>query len=610
MSRSDPACSKQERPTNYTDSIGPGVFALTAPAASSRKHRVGELSMQFILFSIPRWVSMRFSERAPPLDRPEGGQNLLRYMTPNKTLLLTALCLFIFVRDSLALGQAQYVETVSRQNSFPIVQGNAAASLYVDSDDFAGIVRAANDLQADVVRVTGVTPAILHEESGLGKNVIIVGRIGKSRLIDRLIRDGKIDAAQLTGKWESFLIQVVAEPLPGVASALVIAGSDKRGTIYGIYDLSEQMGVSPWYWWADVTPEHKPALYVRAGKYQQGEPSVTYRGIFFNDEKPDLDLWVRSRFGEHAVPGGTAANFNSVFYSKVFEVILRMKGNYLWPAMWNNAFAEDDPDTPRIADEYGIVMGTSHQEPMMRAQKEWDWHLRAANGNWNYATQSAILDDFWRQGIRQRKDFENIYTMGLRGENDSAMVRTAAEGVALTEKIVTAQRKMLAEEVNPDATKVPQLWALYKEVQQYYEGGLRVPDDVTLLWAEDNWGNLRRVPTLEERKRSGGAGIYYHFDYHGGPRSYQWLNTSPVNKIWEQMSLAKQYGADRIWIVNVNPQGEKNFPSRRTRSTNRALKILACIQALAESSSLLGTWPASSRLLSRLNTSSICHRPR
>ena len=297
--------------------------------------------------------------------------------------------------------------------------------------------------------------------------------------------------------------------------------------------------------------EHKSALYVNAGKYQQGEPSVKYRGIFFNDEKPDLDHWVRAKFGERTVPGGTAANFNSAFYSKVFEVILRMKGNYLWPAMWNNAFDEDDPANPRLADEYGIVMGTSHQEPMLRAQKEWDWHLRAANGNWNYATQPAILDDFWRQGIRQHKDFESIYTMGLRGENDSAMVRTAAEGVALTEKIVAAQRKMLAEEVNPDVTKVPQLWALYKEVQQYYEGGLRVPDDITLLWAEDNWGNVRRLPTPEERKRSGGAGIYYHFDYHGGPRSYQWVNTSPVNKIWEQMSLAKQYGADRIWIVNV-----------------------------------------------------------
>src|ERR1039457_902771 len=395
MSRSDPACSKQERPTNYTDSIGPGVFALTAPAASSRKHRVGELSMQFILFSIPRWVSMRFSERAPPLDRPEGGQNLLRYMTPNKTLLLTALCLFLFVCDSLALGQAQYFAIVSRQNSFPIVQGNAAASLYVDSDDFAGIVRAANDLQADVVRVTGVTPAILHEETGLGKNVIIVGRIGKSRLIDRLIRDGKIDAAQLTGKWESFLIQVVAEPLPGVASALVIAGSDKRGTIYGIYDLSEQMGVSPWYWWADVTPEHKPALYVRAGKYGEGEPAVKYRGIFLNDEAPALSGWVKEKYG----------TYNHQFYEKVFELILRLKGNYLWPAMWGNAFNEDDPLNPKIADEWGIVMGTSHHEPMLRAQQEWKQH---GKGPWDYAKNPEVLRQFWEEGVKRNKDFESI----------------------------------------------------------------------------------------------------------------------------------------------------------------------------------------------------------
>ena len=177
--------------------------------------------------------------------------------------------------------------------------------------------------------------------------MILIGTVGKSPLIDQLVRAGKIDVSGIRGKWESFFLQTVANPLPGVDSALVIAGSDKRGTIFGIYDLSEQIGVSPWYWWADVTPDHKSALYVLAGKYQQGEPSVKYRGIFFNDEKPDLDFWVRAKFGEHAVPGGTAANFNSAFYSKVFEVILRMKGNYLWPAMWNNAFAEDDPANPR-----------------------------------------------------------------------------------------------------------------------------------------------------------------------------------------------------------------------------------------------------------------------
>jgi hypothetical protein len=478
-------------------------------------------------------------------------------MTPNKTLSLAALCFFIFVRDGFALGQAQYVENVSRQNSFPIVQGNAAASLYVDSNDFAGVIRAANDLQADVGRVTGLTPTILHEETGLGKNAIIAGTIGKSRVIDRLIRDGKIDAAQIAGKWESFLIQVVPKPLPGFASALVIAGSDKRGTIYGLYDLSEQMGVSPWYWWADVTPEHKDAVFVRPGRYVQGPPSVKYRGIFLNDEAPDLTNWMREKYGSVAgLPG--VANYGRGFYTNLFELILRLRGNYLWPAMWNNAFNEDDPENPRLADEYGIVMGTSHQEPMLRAQKEWDRKLQRQYGNWNYnnTNQQPVLQQFWREGIRRNKNFESIVTLGLRAENDSG----APIGKELTEQIVGVQRKILADEIDSDLTKVPQMWCLYKEVQDFYNEGLRVPDDVTLLWAEDNWGNVRRLPTADERKRSGGAGVYYHFDYHGGPRSYQWLNTSPIPKIWDQLSLAKQYGADRIWIVNVGHFKGYEFP--------------------------------------------------
>ena len=351
-----------------------------------------------------------------------------------------------------ALGSPRYVETTPRAGAFALVENSAAAAILVDATDWPGVQRAAHDLQADVNRVTGVTPAW----GSTGRKMILIGTIGKSPLVDRLASTGKIDVSAIRGKWESFFLQTVANPLPGVDSALVIAGSDKRGTIYGIYDLSEQIGVSPWYWWADVTPEHKIRALRQAGKYQQGEPSVKYRGIFFNDEKPDLDYWVRAKFGEHAVPGGTAANFNSAFYTKVFEVILRMKGNYLWPAMWNNAFAEDDPDNARLADEYGIVMGTSHQEPMLRAQKEWDWHLARPTATGTTPPRPAMLENFWRDGIRERKDFENIYTMGLRGENDSAMVRTAAEGVALTEKIVTAQRKMLAEEVNPDVTKVPQ----------------------------------------------------------------------------------------------------------------------------------------------------------
>jgi hypothetical protein len=463
-----------------------------------------------------------------------------------------------------ALGRPPYVLTTPVPGSFALVQRREAATIWLEQGDWPGVIRAAGDLQADIARVTGVTPVLQHDGPRPGSPVVIIGTLGRSTLIDRLVREGRIDVSGVRGKWESFVLQTLREPMPGVTSALVIAGSDKRGTIYGIYDLSEQIGVSPWYWWQDVTPEHQTALYVKPGTYRQGEPSVKYRGIFLNDERPNLDFWVRATFGEHPTPGGgqgTVANFNHIFYTKLFELLLRLKANYLWPAMWNNAFAEDDPENARLADEYGIVMGSSHQEPMMRAQKEWDWHLRGQYGNWNYATQADVLSDFWRTGVQARKGFENIYTIGLRGENDTPMVRTLEEGVALTEKIVTEQRRILAEEVRPDVGPIPQLWALYKEVQEYYEHGLRVPDDVTLLWAEDNWGNIRRLPTPSERTRPGGAGVYYHFDYHGGPRSYQWIDTNPIPKIAEQMQLAKRYGADRIWIVNVGHFKAYAFPT-------------------------------------------------
>ena len=476
------------------------------------------------------------------------------------------LSLFIFIPHVFALGQIQYVEKIGDPGSFPIVQQGAAANIYVDTDDFAGVLRAAGNLQADIARVTGLTPTITHTENALGKTAIIIGTLGRSRIIDRLVRDHKIDASPIAGKWESFFIQVVPDPLPGVASGLVIAGSDKRGTIYGIYDLSQQMGVSPWYWWADVTPEHKDALFVKAGKYVQGPPAVKYRGIFLNDEAPDLSNWITNKFGlvptnaNPPIPPGVG-NYNHQFYTRVFELILRLKGNYLWPAMWNNAFNEDDPENPRLADEYGIVMGTSHQEPMLRAQKEWDRRYQKTLGSWNYAKNPDALENFWREGIRRNKDYESLITIGLRGANDTEMAPGGPEAnMALLERIVAVQRKIIAEEINPDVTRVPQVWCLYKEVQDFYNAGMRVPDDVTLLWAEDNWGNVRRLPTAEERKRTGGAGIYYHFDYHGGPRSYQWLNTSPIPKIWDQLSLAGRYGADRIWIVNVGHFKGYEFP--------------------------------------------------
>jgi hypothetical protein len=522
----------------------------------ARNQQVGQ--MTYKCFDMKCLQSKSFPVQATPVRVSQSQSNQFGALT---ACLLLGLCAFLFQPEAFALGQTPYVENVKSQGSFTIVQGNAAATVYVDSDDYAGVIRAANDLQADVARVTGQTPVVSHQESGLGPNAIIVGAIGKSHLIDRLVREHKIDVTAIAGQWESFLIQVVPDPMPGVASGLIIAGSDKRGAIYGIYDLSEKMGVSPWHWWADVPVEHKAALYVKAGVYAQGPPSVKYRGIFLNDEAPDLTRWVAEKYGTVEVSGSqAAANYGRGFYTNLFELILRLKGNYLWPAMWNNRFNEDDPENPRLADAYGVVMGTSHQEPMLRAQKEWDW---AANygkiyHNWNYSVpqQQPVLQQFWREGIRRNKNFESIFTLGLRAENDSG----TPIGKELTGEIVKTQRQILAEEINPDLTKVPQLWCLYKEVQDFYNSGMRVPDDVTLLWAEDNWGDVRRLPTAEERQRAGGAGIYYHFDYHGGPRSYQWINTSPIAKIWDQMSLAKEYGADRIWIVNVGHFKGYEFP--------------------------------------------------
>jgi hypothetical protein len=484
----------------------------------------------------------------------------------NKVFALVLVLGMLSPRAGFALGQKNVIEEAAGQGSFPIVQGRMTAIIYSDTNDFAGVVRAANDLAADVARVSGIAPPISHNQKSLGTNVIVVGTVGKSAIIDQLIREKKIDVSGIAGKWESFLIQVVPKPLPGVESALVICGSDKRGTIYGIYDLSEQMGVSPWYFWADVPPAHHDELFVKAGKFVQGPPSVKYRGIFLNDEAPDLSNWITEKLG--TVPTGTnppvppgVANYNRQFYTNLFELILRLKGNYLWPAMWNNAFNEDDTNNPVLADEYGIVMGSSHQEPMLRAQKEWDRRYQKTIGSWNYAKHPDIVSNFWREGIARNKNHESIITVGLRGADDTPMAEGGPEAnMALLEKIVEMQRKIISEEVNSNLTEVPQLWCLYKEVLDFYNAGMRAPDDVTLLWAEDNWGNVRRLPTAEERQRSGGAGVYYHFDYHGGPRNYQWLNTSPIAKVWDQMSLAKQYGADRIWIVNVGHFKGYEFP--------------------------------------------------
>jgi len=459
--------------------------------------------------------------------------------------IVVALAVAIAPIRTFALGEARYVSNHSSTGGIALVEARHAIPLMVSDGDWPGVVRAAGDLGADIERVTGVSPSLVHSAAGMhNADVVLIGTIGKSPLIDNLIRRGKIDVSGITGQWEAAVTTIVEHPMPGVVRALVIAGSDKRGTIFGIYDLSEQIGVSPWYWWADVRVAHQDALYVEPGRHIQPVPAVKYRGIFLNDEAPALTGWVNEKFG----------GYNSKFYVHVFELLLRLKANYLWPAMWNSSFAADDPLNAKLADEYGIVMGTSHEEPMMRAEKEW----KHADGPWNYAENQARIDAFWRAGMERDRTYEQIVTLGMRGVNDTPM--SASANAELLEKIVADQRKILKETVNPDLAKVPQVWTLYKEVQGYYDNGMRVPDDVTLLWSDDNWGNLRRLPTAEERRRSGGAGIYYHFDYVGDPRSYKWLNTNYIPKVWEQLNLALNYGADRIWVVNVGDLKPMEFP--------------------------------------------------
>ena len=432
--------------------------------------------------------------------------------------------------------------------AFPIVSRRwGITAIYADTSDHWLVRKAARLLQDDIQRTTGYRPALLTTLSlpGFIQNLIIIGSLDHSPLIRQLAQQNRIPVNKLSGKWETYSINSLDKPVTNVGRALIIAGSDRRGTAYGVFELSKQMGVSPWYWWADVPVAQKKELYCRNRIFTVAPPAVKYRGFFINDEAPALSGWAKAKFG----------GLNHVFYEKVFELLLRLRANYLWPAMWGNAFNDDDPLNPQLASLYGIVMGTSHHEPMLRAQQEWK---RYGSGPWNYQTNAAVLDSFWQKGIENMDHHESIVTVGMRGDGDMPMEESS--NIALLEKIVRDQREIIRKVTGKDPSETPQSWALYKEVQDYYDKGMRVPDDVTLLLCDDNWGNVRKLPMEEGRKRSGGYGLYYHFDYVGDPRNYKWVNTNPIARVWEQLHLTKEYGDDRIWIVNVGDIKPMEFP--------------------------------------------------
>ncbi len=463
-----------------------------------------------------------------------------------KQFLLVGILFFISINNNFAGEYDSYISLKKSEGCFTLAESVMVPPLFTSSQDHAGVLKVLNLFRNDINNVTGNEAIISEDVIPPADEIIIVGSIDKSPIIANLVEEGKLDITSVKGKWEAFLIQIVDNPYPGVKRALVIAGSDKRGTIYGMFDVSKAIGVSPWYWWADVAVKKKENIYIKPGVYLSSEPKVKYRGIFINDEAPALSGWSMEKYG--------TVQFNHKLYEHVFELILRLKGNFLWPAMWGRSFYDDDPMNPVLAEEYGIVISTSHHEPMMRAHVEWE---RYGSGDWNYATNEENLREFWKKGIKRMGDNESVVTLAMRGDGDEAMSEGA--NIDLLQKIVNDQREIISEVTGKPLTETPQVWALYKEVQEYYDKGMRVPDDVTLLLCDDNWGNIRKLPLLD-KEREGGYGIYYHYDYVGGPRNYKWINTTQIERVWEQMHLAYEYGANRIWIVNVGDIKPMEFP--------------------------------------------------
>ncbi len=442
------------------------------------------------------------------------------------TAMLTTLLMKVAAADRFVVFQSQ--GDAWRMESITIGYADAEHSC---------VKNAAANLLTDLRTVTGKGIDQIKESD---TPTIVIGTVGVNSVIDQWVKQGELN--ELKGKTEKFVIKTIGQQL-------VIAGSDKRGTVYGIYELSRQAGVSPWYYWADVPVEHHSDLYIKRGMYTDGEPAVRYRGIFLNDEAPCLTTWVKNTFGTDY--GGHK------FYEKVFELILRLKGNYMWPAMWGWAFYADDPENLKTADAMGVMMGTSHHEPMARNHQEYA-RDRKGWGAWNYATNKKNLDRFFREGIERMKSTDDIVTIGMRGDGDEAMGN--GTDTRLLENIISNQRRIIKEVTKRPAKETPQIWALYKEVQDYYDAGLRVPDDVTILLCDDNWGNVRRLPTAEEQKRKGGWGLYYHVDYVGAPRNSKWINVTPIQNMWEQLQLAYDGGIQKLWILNVGDLKPMEYP--------------------------------------------------
>ncbi len=426
--------------------------------------------------------------------------------------------------------------------SFVLADKDSTVSILCDTDDATVVQKAADLLAGDIERVTGQRPAILHELDQARGNVIIIGSLEKSKMVQSL----QVDASDIAGQWERYLWRVVEHPTPTVDQALVIAGSDRRGTAYGVFDLSQKIGVSPWVWWADVTPARQETVILKDMDVVSAPPAVKYRGIFLNDEDWGLQPWAAKTYEPETDDIGPKT------YARIFELLLRLKANLIWPAMHHctKAFYHY-PQNRQVADDYAIVVGSSHCEQMLcNNVDEWDGRRY---GPYNYGTNRQSIVDYWQRRAQESRDFENIYTLGMRGIHDSGMVGVSSmsEKVAILDRIIADQREIVHSTINADVTKVAQVFTPYKEVLEIYDAGLKLPEDVTIVWPDDNYGYIRRLNNPEEMSRSGGGGVYYHLSYWGRPHDYLWLSTTHPALIREEMNKARQLKSDRLWVFNV-----------------------------------------------------------
>jgi len=451
-------------------------------------------------------------------------------------------------------GSTQEISAIHKSNNnyFPLADQSTTTTIIIDSSDFKVVQIAADALQEDIFDISSQKLRV-SVNNKISLYPLIIGTIGHSKFIDSLIRLKKLNVDQIKGKWESYMIQTINQPFKNVQQALIIAGSDRRGTAFGVFELSKIIGVSPWKWWADVRPEKYSSIYLKPGKIVHGSPSVKYRGIFINDEDWGLQPWSAKNLDTDIKDIGPKT------YAKVFELLLRLKANFLWPAMHpcTKAFYYYR-DNPKLADDYAIVVGSSHAEPMLR-NNVFEWVVNFENeygkkpGEWRYDSNGKEILRYWQDRVVQSKDFESVYTIGMRGVHDSGMPgpKTTSGKKQLLQQVISDQRNLLQATFKKPASNIPQIFCPYKEVLDIYRNGLLLPDDVTIVWADDNHGYIRQLSNNVEQKRTGSSGIYYHISYWGSPHDYLWLSSTSPSLVSYEMTKAYEYGADRLWVFNV-----------------------------------------------------------